>query len=145
MKKLIAKFIERGIIEDTRRKIKKEIKKFNGKILDLGCGEKGSFDYGTLEIVGVDKNKERLDKLNCYKKFVVNVEKRLPFKDREFDVVIFSGVIQYLKNYEKSIKEINRILKPHGKLILATINRVSLFRRFGLINKKPKKEGGEEK
>ncbi len=145
MRKLIARWIERKIVEDTRRKIGREAKKINGRILDLGCGEKGSFNYGNLEVIGADKSKEKLKQLKIRKKVVADAEKRLPFKNKEFDAVIFSGVIQYLKNYEKSIREINRILKSNGKLILATVNRESLFRKLGVIKKEPKKEAGEHR
>ena len=44
---------------------------------------------------------------------------------------------------KNALKEINRILKPGGKLILATVNRKSLFRRISLISKHPKKKFGE--
>ena len=144
MKKVISRFIEERIVKDTRRVVGREVRSFQGIVLDLGCGESGSFDYNR-EVVSVDKYKERLYKLESQgKKIVVDAEKRLPFKNNEFEIVVFSGVIQYLKNYEKSIREINRVLKPKGKLILATVNKRSLLRRFGLIKKTAKIEGGEK-
>lgn len=144
MKKLISEWIERRIIKDTRSKIKLELKGIDGKILDLGCGRKGSFDYHENQnIISSDRHKGILKHLRSKKKIVGDANKKLPFKDKEFDATIFAGVIQYLKNYENSLKEINRILKKGGVLILATVNRRSSLRRVGIIKKYPKKNAGE--
>ena len=43
---------------------------------------------------------------------------RLPFEDGLFDTVIGSGVIEHVVNPRESLKEIYRVLKPDGTLVL---------------------------
>jgi len=46
----------------------------------------------------------------------------LPFKNDTFDYVIMFQVVEHLDNPKACLKEILRILKPYGKLFLATHN-----------------------
>ncbi len=145
MKNKIARIIERRITADTRKKIGRIVRQralAGKKALDLGCGEGGSFNYSGLKMVGADRIKERIAE-KAYRKVIADADKRLPFKNKEFNAVIFSGVIQYLKNPESAVKEINRILKPGGILVLTTVNRGSFLRILGLIQKDPKRDAGE--
>ena len=73
------------------------------KILDIGCGYKAN-KYATI-IADVQ------DLSNFYKekKFILIQEKKLPFKDKEFDFVIASHVIEHVEDFEFFIKEIERI------------------------------------
>ncbi len=51
--------------------------------------------------------------------------RKLPFKDNSIDVVIFTEVIEHIEppgDFE-ALKELNRILKKQGTLILSTPNR----------------------
>ena len=47
----------------------------------------------------------------------------MPFKDSYFDKVIFTEVLEHLKNEEKAISEISRVLKKGGTLLLTTPNK----------------------
>ncbi len=50
-------------------------------------------------------------------------EEQFPFKDEEFDVVLFCEIIEHLLiNPVAVLKEIKRVLKPNGTLILTTPN-----------------------
>lgn len=50
-------------------------------------------------------------------------EERFPFEDAEFDVVLFCEIIEHLlMNPVAVLKEIKRVLKPNGALILTTPN-----------------------
>jgi len=52
---------------------------------------------------------------------------RLPYADESFDAVIASGVLEHVPMDYESLKELNRILKPGGRLIVAYLpNRASL-------------------
>ena len=75
----------------------------NWKILDIGCGYRPN-PYATV-IADIQ------DFSNYYKdkKFVKISEKNLPFKDKEFDFVIASHVIEHVENFEFFIKELERI------------------------------------
>ena len=147
MKGKIAGMLEGRITEDTRKKIERIVRQrvhAGEKVLDLGCGETGSFNYGVLKIICADRIKERITG-KAYKRVIADADKRLPFKNKKFGVVIFSGVIQYLKKPDNAMKEIHRILKPRGILVLTTVNRNSLLRVLGIIKKEPKRDAGESK
>lgn len=139
----IARLMERRITEDTRRKVRAEMVSVGGKVLDLGCGDRGSFDYFNRKIVSADRSKEVLEKIKSKKKIFADADKKLPFKRSEFDMVVLSGVIQYLKNPEAAIREMKRVLKGRGMLVLTTVNRDSLLRMVGIIKRSPKRNAGE--
>ena len=109
-----------------RKIIYEEVKKINPrKILDNGSGLKGSFDYKEF--------REKVTKADIL--FGIDSQK-LPYKNKSFDCVIFAGVIQYLNEPEKAIRECYRVLKKNGVLIITTINKDSFIKRIkGLTNK----------
>ena len=78
-------------------------KNSNWKVLDIGCGYRAN-KYATV-IADVK------DFSNFYKnkKFVKINEKKLPFKDKEFDFVIASHVIEHVEDFEFFLKELERI------------------------------------
>ena len=73
------------------------------KILDIGCGYTANKYATTISDVQ--------DFSNFYKdKNFVKIEgKKLPFKDKEFDFVIASHVIEHVEDFEFFIKELERI------------------------------------
>jgi ubiquinone/menaquinone biosynthesis C-methylase UbiE len=52
---------------------------------------------------------------------VGNIE-ALPFGDESFDLACSAGVIEYLPNIERTLQELQRVLRPGGLLILSTTN-----------------------
>jgi|SaaInlStandDraft_4_1057021.scaffolds.fasta_scaffold01508_4 SAM-dependent methyltransferase len=49
----------------------------------------------------------------------LDVEKDFPFEDSTFDCVISFHLFEHVFNYQNSVEEIQRILKPGGKFIIA--------------------------
>jgi len=49
-----------------------------------------------------------------------DIQEGLPFEDNSFDSIICIEVFLYLDQYEKSIVEIHRLLKPGGTAIIST-------------------------
>jgi len=78
-------------------------KNINWNILDIGCGYKA---HKNATVIADIK-----DFSNFYKnkKFVQIKEKKLPFKDKEFDFVIASHVIEHVDDFEFFIRELERI------------------------------------
>ncbi len=107
-----------------------------GKVLDLGanpfhltfCLKELGYD-----ITGVDINPEPFKEfIKKYDLMIikVNIEtEKLPFKDGSFDFVIFNEVFEHLRiNPIFTLKEINRILKKDGILLLTTPNLYALHK-----------------
>ena len=74
-------------------------------ILDIGCG------YGANMYASVICDVQDLSKYYPNKKFVKLSEKKLPFKDQEFDFVIASHVMEHVEDIEYFIKELERVSK----------------------------------
>ena len=75
----------------------------NWNILDVGCGYRAN-PYASVLADVKDLSNFYLDK-----KFVKINDKDLPFKDKEFDFVIASHVIEHIDDFEFFIKELERI------------------------------------
>lgn len=95
------------------------------KVLDIGSGS-SKIIQNLQNATALDISKAKLRFLkNNYGINTVNASvSKIPFKNETFDTVIFSNVIEHL---EKSVdalalKEIRRVLKKKGVLIIATPN-----------------------
>lgn len=89
-------------------------------VLDVGCGS-SVIVRSHPHIVGLDI---LLPKLLYMRKYNIpllqgSVE-RLPFKDKSFDGVICSEVIEHIPKGIDWLKELKRVIKPKGHLILGT-------------------------
>ena len=73
------------------------------KVLDIGCGYTANKNASTIADV------QDLSKFYKDKNFVIIKNDKLPFKDKEFDFVIASHVIEHVENFEFFIKELERI------------------------------------
>ena len=71
--------------------------------LDIGCG------YTANEHAKIVADTQDLSSFYKDKKFIKITEKKLPFKDNEFDFVITSHVIEHVWDFQFFIKEIERI------------------------------------
>lgn len=104
-------------------------------ILEIGSGSgrhgvRIAQDFPQSHVVLSDISEESLSLIrNLTQKLdIKNIEIRnedvlnLSFSDNKFDVVFCNAVIQYLSNYELAISEMVRVLKPGGRIILATVN-----------------------
>jgi len=100
--------------------IKRKIKRYlvdifnNDKdtILDLGCGEKPSYhEFIKGKIVCCDIVKNKIA-------HVVGDADNLPFKENSFDKIISINSFYYFKNPFSVAKDLHKILKKNGKIIL---------------------------
>ena len=74
-------------------------------ILDIGCG------YNACKFAKVICDVQDLSNHYQDKKFIKLTEKKLPFKDKEFDFVVASHVMEHVEDIDFFIKELERVSK----------------------------------
>ena len=101
---------------------------FKGRVLDLGCGEgeiarqvflnKGE-SFVKLEW-GLDNDGEMVKKAReskVYKQVILAGAEKIPLKDGIVDLVFSNSVLEHIKEIDRVLSEIKRVLKPGGWLI----------------------------
>jgi len=106
----------------------------NGKFLDIGCGN-GSrlLKMRKLgwEVAGVELNKKAYNECISHNLNVFNCTlEETNFKDRSFDVVYMSHLVEHLANPYEIFEIVERVLKPNGLLYIKTPNRNALGRKI---------------
>jgi len=115
----------------------KKIINENDLILDYGCGP------GTFSIKLSKLTKNNVHSVDISKKFLEECEKskkkynsnniktllieenKLPFNNDYFDKVLLFDVIHHLEEPEETLKEIYRVLKKNGKIIIYEPNKLN--------------------
>ncbi len=100
-----------------------------GKILDVGCGEGFFLIKVKGKRFGIDPLEEKLIKAKEKNKTFLLVKSdasKLPFKSRTFDTVVCSEVLEHVKDYRKAIKEIKRVAKDSGEIVISAPNETNL-------------------
>lgn len=103
-------------------------------VLDAGCGSgrhlRGLAGIPGVKYFGIDKKLEDLDKAVASLRetpgaapdnyFITRADvKNLPFATVFFDCVICSEVLEHIPEHEEALKELVRVLKPHGSLVIS--------------------------
>jgi len=100
-------------------------------ILDVPCGMgilSEKLKWIGFDVIALDlEEKKYVPEDN--KVVVADLNEGVPFKDASFDMVVSIEGIEHLKDTEKTIKEIYRVLKNGGYLILSTPNVINLRSR----------------
>ncbi|WP_338406984.1 class I SAM-dependent methyltransferase [uncultured Flavobacterium sp.] len=94
-----------------------------GKILDIGAGT-GDFlsaaKKGGWQTIGVEPSEKA--KAIAINKGVSFVDKTAVLENNSFDVISMWHVLEHVPDLDKQIKELKRLLKPTGTLIIAVPN-----------------------
>lgn len=94
-------------------------------ILDIGSADGIVLDLLDKELnfkkaVGIDISVPKIEHSKI--KLIEGSAEKLPFKSNQFDVVLSSSVIQYIKDKTKMISESERVLKEDGIIIITAPN-----------------------
>jgi SAM-dependent methyltransferase len=144
--------LQKKIINDnnfTYRELIKRIKPYLGEchnILDIGCGV-GTMDFYLAKkgknVTGIEISanavsiaRENAKLFNLYKNinFVISKFPNKALKGK-YDLVIFSEVIEHLEDDNRALRDIHKILKRNGLLVITTPSKNAPLYRLGLLNK----------
>jgi len=110
-------------------------------ILDVGCGR--AIDGARLseegaQVVGLEPSgvmlaraRQYLTETNGRVALAQGIGENLPFKSRSFDKVMCKGALDHFLSPDKTMKDIARVLKPQGEMIVSIANFNSLGFRLG--------------
>lgn len=114
----------------------------NDRVFEIGCG-RGDFAFWLLENFGdrmeyfeasdfsptaIEMAKEYQTKHDVDDAvFTVHDIENLDFPDNHFDKIICFETIEHVPHPRKAVKELYRILKPGGKLLLTTPNYLNFY------------------
>jgi ubiquinone/menaquinone biosynthesis C-methylase UbiE len=100
-------------------------------VLDAGCGignvtAKYCKDHF---IVGIDEQPSSIEycSKNCKGKYIQSSLYNIPFGDNVFDLILFLDVIEHLADPHIALRELARVLKPEGRILVCTMNYSSPF------------------
>jgi SAM-dependent methyltransferase len=95
-------------------------------VLDAGCGSGRVFQHRLAgrvrRVVGVDVTDEPRANPNI-DGAVTGDLRALPLRDASFDLIVMSHVAEHLSEAEAAFRELARVLRPGGRLLLLTPNR----------------------
>lgn len=108
-----------------------------GEHLDIGSGD-GSLirrlgSHYTLNSHACDYTGELME-IDGQKVDVINLDHdALPYADNAFDLITFTEVIEHVENHRAVLREIHRVLKPGGLLLVTTPNILNLKSRLRFL------------
>ena len=91
----------------------------SGNLLDFGCGAKPyqNLCVNVYNYIGIDIENEGHDHKN--EKIDVYYDgETIPFDNETFDSILSSEVLEHVPDVDACLKEIGRVLKPAGKLLI---------------------------
>ena len=96
------------------------------KIIDLGCGEGITLEkiiqkFSQSQVLGVDNDPEKIKICHQHRLPAKTGDiTHLPFKSNTFDCALLIEVIEHLEvnQVNQAIKEVHRVLRPGGRLIV---------------------------
>jgi len=119
-----------GALPDRMRRV---LARAHGpRLLDVGCYG-GSFlaaladKRPEIDALAIDYDEENLKIAQFLRPDLADHLRQasvyaLPFDDSSFDCITFQEVIEHLEGAAQAVKELNRVLRPDGTLLLSTPN-----------------------
>ncbi len=113
------------------------------KVLDCGCGagdyvlalhdmgaDVWGIEYSAQKVAEFKRRHRLLDRV------AVGDAQQTVFPDHAFDLILLNEVLEHVPNDLATLKEMHRLLKPAGKMILFSPNRLYPFETHGVFLKR---------
>jgi len=115
-----------------------QLKKSESKLLDIGCANgfiTKEFVKMKYQAYGIDISSKLLKqaKKKEVKVKQIDINNGLSFSNNFFDFIFAGEIIEHIQNTEIIFKEINRVLKKNGQIIITTPNLAHLPDRIKLL------------
>ena len=123
------------IVKNLRNSETENLKTPNSQVLDMACGTADSTialaKAGVPRVVGVDISegmlkvgKKKIEELNLNSVISLKVEdcENLSFNDNTFDAAFIAFGIRNFEDKKKGLKELYRVLKPNGHLLILELS-----------------------
>src|SRR5262249_12193655 len=109
------------------------------RLLDLGCGsgtysvvfaERGAQVGGlALSETMISLSRDRARARGVHADFRLgDIRGRLPFADTQFDAIFTATTLHYVEDLSAVMKEVDRVMKPKGRLVAAVLHPMSTSR-----------------
>jgi len=113
------------------------------KLLDVGCGTghwSRFFSSLGYEVTGIDNSADMIAvaRSNVCEgcEFELSDAEHIPYPEDSFDVVATMATLEFLARPRKALDEMARCLRPQGRLMIGTLNRLAPLNRERLASGK---------
>ncbi|WP_207389288.1 class I SAM-dependent methyltransferase [Marinobacter halodurans] len=98
-----------------------------GRVLDVGCGtgillQKLARQYPRAQLAGVDPVPAMLsvarERVTASTELHTGWAEALPFEDQSFDAVVSCNMFHYVRDPQRALREMGRVLRPGGRLLI---------------------------
>jgi 2-polyprenyl-3-methyl-5-hydroxy-6-metoxy-1,4-benzoquinol methylase len=100
------------------------------RVLDVGCGDAGvpiAFAEAGADAHGIEpfepsvtRGRVRAEEHGVAVELQMGVGEALPYPDADFDIAVLDNVLEHVEDRERTLDEIDRVLRPGGLLYLVT-------------------------
>jgi SAM-dependent methyltransferase len=129
-----------GLRKMVTNLLEKEIKNNKiGKMLDVGCGTGALMDDmkdSAQELWGVDISEQAISfcKQRGHTNLIQVDATEIPFSDNEFDTISAIGIIEHIDDDKGFVKELARVTKVNGTLIIVSSSFQFLWSMHDIAN-----------